>query len=189
MAKTPNNNTPIKKNTNSGYENIEKDYPEYMDFFDVFTMRLRPINEAWLEKLAKELVEWAKDENSFKFTQFLSDRGLPHTSFYSWIKRSEALAEAHKYTIMTLGARREWGGLSKQLDSSMIKASMPIYDRDWKKLEEWRSDLKQKENDSEKPKIVVIEKFPDAPKLTPEEVAKKVSMKGENKTYYEPRGV
>lgn len=158
------------------------DTGEYVEFDD---WRGIPVSSSYLANLADKLIVWAvTDNDADKLNEFYVTEKIHKKSFYRWMEKSNALKRAHELAMMAIGNRREKNGLRRIYDSGMISKSMPIYDEDWKALEEWRSKMTKEENAGNEQKVVIIEKFPDSPevkpKRTPEEVAAAVVSKTKN---------
>ncbi len=185
--KTTEHNIDTRKVTNK----VQKPTEPFFDYLDTFTFKMKPMSIEGIERIASDIVNWARNnDDALKIAQFWNDRGINHQDFYRWMKWSPALKSAHETTMSILGTRREIGAIQKKFDSGMISFTMPFYDEDWKKNVEWRSSMKAKEasEQNNETKIVVIEKIPDSPlvpnkipKLTPEDVAKKLSKHSEMK--------
>lgn len=182
MAKVIHNTNILKDGSNTDHGNTKKikmcsseAFKDHMwqEYLELSTMKKIPFTHETLERMAMTLVEWVKRKDSYKLNSFFHQFNVNSRTFYSWTYKCENLAEAHKFALEVIGTRRELGGLHKELDSGIVKHTMPHYDSDWKELEKWRSSLRISENESEKEKIVVIEKF----SATPEEVAGKIRRK------------
>jgi len=140
----------------------KKGYVFFDDYTDLFTFKKVPISEAYIDRLATELLDWAlNNDDALKMSQFYLGKGISYHSFSRWLKRSKNLEEAHNSALKLLGNRREIGAIKKKYDTSMIATMMPKYDEDWKEVIEWRSKLKEQEASNET-KIVVIEKAPNS---------------------------
>lgn len=59
------------------------------------------------EKIAQELLEWAKDEESINFAQFCADRGYLPGLIWRLEKESEEFSYAYTITRLKLAERRE----------------------------------------------------------------------------------
>lgn len=124
-----------------------------------------PLTKASVQRLADALVEWARKDDSLTLQQFWVERNITPKVYYDYKKKHECLQDAHEYAHACLGARREVGGLKRELDPGLVSRSMPIYSKEWKELEEWRNELKKKNEDKSigTERIVVIERSPDSP--------------------------
>jgi hypothetical protein len=59
------------------------------------------------ELLAKEMIEWAKDEDSINLCEFCAERAYPHSLIRRLKKEIPAFSDAIEITKMQLAARRE----------------------------------------------------------------------------------
>ena len=118
----------------------------------------QPITNRYLERLSTDLVHWAMKDDSIVLQKFLAQKGITSDNFYRWGTEYPALIEARKIAKAIIGARREEGGLRKELDGRMVTASMPMYFPEWKEFMAWKASLNNQDKDSGT-KIVVIEKF------------------------------
>lgn len=169
--KVSHNDTIFQSNTN--YDTSRKIIGQY---HDLFSGRQKPVSDQMLEHIAIELVEWVeRDTASLKLKKFYELKRMHERTFQLWADRCENLRLAKEYVLMVLGNRREEEGLRRNLDSNMVCRTMPIYDDDWRKLEEWRSKLTEKANAGNV--TVVMESFPssDEVKEKKEEHVKKIS--------------
>jgi hypothetical protein len=113
------------------------------EYFDLGCFKQRPVSERYIDRLAEELVKWARDdEEALKLSQFLIKNGIGDSDFYRFLDRNAKLKQAHAFALEAIGNRREIGALKRKLDSNMVFASMPHYDKDWRYLTEWKAKLK-----------------------------------------------
>ena len=151
LCKTSKPNISAKKPTN---------YIEFPEYCDMLTMRMRPVSDAFIEKLAIDMLNWVKTTKKKTFPSFLEERGICYSTFRNWKERVPKLARAHEHVLEILGARREEGGLERKYDPNMVIKSMPIYSHDWRKLEEDR-DARRKVDTSKAngPITIVMKEF------------------------------
>lgn len=136
----------------------------YDDYLNLFTWKKMPVDDRFKDMLAQKLIKWAKeDENALKLSQFFLDNGISDDVVERWEKKHEGLRLAKKVAKQLIGNRREVGAMNRQFDSSMVKFTMPLYDPDWKGVEEWKSKLRVENEVQNESRIVVIEKYPDSP--------------------------
>lgn len=137
-------------------------------FRDYTTYRLRPVSEAFLDKLAKLLTDWStKKSDALVLEVFLTKYGIYKDSFYGWCKRYKPLDDARKHALTSIGGRRVHGALTKEYDSNIVQRYMPMCDPDYKEFLEYKASLKaktEKEANSGK-QVVIIERFPDTPEV------------------------
>ena len=111
------------------------------DYLDCFTFKLKPVTEQFIERLAKELFDWAKnDKNALRVSDFCWNKGIPEKTYYKWIKEHEVLQLAHEAAIHFIGSRRENGAINKKYSETIILKSQYKYDSMWAQI---RADDKQ----------------------------------------------
>ena len=143
---------------------LEKKPRWYEEYTDLMTFKKQPVHDVYIERLALELLDWARKEDSLSITKFLQMKGIPHQDYLRFVKRNESLALAHEESKRYFGNRREEGAIRKEFDAGMVYKSLPIYSPEWKENFEWQSNLKQKEVQEQKQTIVVLEKFQEIEK-------------------------
>lgn len=159
--KTSNHNTVIAKQSKNVKTTLERKPRWYEEYTDLMTLKKHPVHDVYLDRLALELLEWAKNEDNLGITKFLQLKGIPHQDYLRFVARNENLALAHQEVKRYIGARREEGAIRKEFDAGMVYKSLPMYLPEWKENFEWQSNLKQKEIQEQKQTIVVLEKFPE----------------------------
>lgn len=134
----------LVKTKNVACEDI-KHSPWLEDYLDLFTFKLKPVNQAFIDRLSVELIQWVDDKKEarqrMKISQFYGMKKIPKKTYDRWVEKHPTLAAANEYAVMTLGDRREVGVAIRDYDSSVLRM-MWKYDPDWKYAEEWRSSLK-----------------------------------------------
>lgn len=83
---------------------------------------------AFMERLAKELLDWSKLPDSLRLSDFHWNRYITDTNFYMWIDKYETLAMAHKIAKNAIAARREKGMLSRDMPDTAILKTLYLYD-------------------------------------------------------------
>ncbi len=136
----------------------EKTKYRFDEYLDMRTWKKTPVTDAWKDKLAEELYNWAKDDpEAFKMTQFYLHRGISSTDFMRWVETHEKLKIAHDAALQMIGDRREIGAAKNKLNTAIVLSSMPRYDKGWKELSEWRAALKAQHDPEQGPTIVVVD--------------------------------
>jgi hypothetical protein len=127
--------------------------PQWFDYTCTYSFVQKPANEAFIRKLATDLMEWVRTKEAFKVSEFYSDKGISKRDWANWVAKWDFLADAVDAAKIVLGNKREIGGLKKKYDSGMIRASMRFYDEDWKTIDV---------EEDNKATIVVMEKMPNS---------------------------
>lgn len=136
----------------------------YDHYLDNVSFRQTPISDRSLELLGKQLVNWAlSDESALKIRPFFTQRGMGTNDVKRWRKRNKKFDAAYDLAFNVIGDRRECGALIRKLDSSMVIRTMALYDKDWKLLEIWRSEMKKKEQEEKATSFTIkMQSFSDA---------------------------
>jgi len=134
---------PIQKETK-----VEE--PLFEDYFDFNTFKKTPVSVNFIMRKARELVNWARnDEDALIISQFYVKHGLSGKCVKRWGERCPEWKEALKIAKVAIGTRREVGAMKKIYSEGMVKNSLPFYGESWtvgedyKKLEEWRAELRK----------------------------------------------
>ncbi len=148
----PHNNT----------KKTQKPSPFYDQYRDLFTLKMKPIPEIFIEKIAVELIDWAKNnKDALVLRDFFHEKGIPVSSYKQWAQRNEVLRQAVEEAKYLIGSRREKGAIKRQYDVNMIRSSLFIYDPEWKEVEEYQAELRHKIEESNKEIQWVINQFPE----------------------------
>lgn len=87
---------------------------------------------------------------------------MPSKTFYNLIKRYEICKDIYEHMKSVISYRRENGALTRELDPGLVGKSMALYNDRWKDLEEWRSKLRQREEENQDKTVYIIkEAIPD----------------------------
>ena len=109
------------------------------EFRDIFSGRLKPVSEAWVNNMGREMVQWAaNDPKAYKIGQFLTQKGLDWEAIDRWRTKFPSFDSTYRAALSIIGDRREIGGLENKLNANIVSFRMPHYDRSWKKMAEWR---------------------------------------------------
>lgn len=163
MAKTKQTTIKAKNTAIRDMEQPIAQSPWLEDYMDLMSFKLRPMTEAGIERLAKELMLWASHDKAndkdhkhlIRISQFVREKKIPARTFERWRAKYPILKEAYEYALTALADKRESGAATREYDSSVLK-QMWFYDADWKTAEEWRSKLKADSNPRNEAKVVVM---------------------------------
>lgn len=157
----------LDKTIKPSTEDTAKPKYVYDEYYDYFTFKMKPVSDQWIDALAHDLLDWATtNDNAFKITQFYHLRGIGSDDIKRWRERNKNLDVAYVRALEMLGNRREIGAIKGKLKEGIVLSSMPMYDKKWKSLAEWRAALRNKA-DEEKPVRVIIEQIPSSDKVPP----------------------
>jgi len=105
-----------------------------------------PYSDEALEKMAQELEEWATVTNEIYINKFWLAKKMTRNSFHHLVGRSERLGAAYDYAKEMIAVKREEKIHKGEADRQTISWRQPIYSDEIKEIEEWLSNLKEKEN-------------------------------------------
>jgi hypothetical protein len=131
-----------------------EDYPE------LYTNRLSPISEAFINRLAEDLIKWVEgDEKALMIREFIALKKLDQVTYNVWVKKYQYLGRAHAYAKLILGIRRERGLLNRTLEPTWTAFMMPFYDSEWKEIAEWRNNMRKEVAAVEAQKVVIMDQL------------------------------
>lgn len=191
LRKKTTNTTLITQNDNknpNGVISADSDAkPIFIgEYFNVHTRQYHPATRKFVEVLCDKLKDWADTEDAFNLYDFTDAQGFNPDTFYDWCKKFPALEEVHQYALRRLGSKREYGAATRKYAESTIHKTLGHYSHVWKKEIEALAKLKDEHNQNET-KIVVIERFPELPGRTPEQVAAAVTKATRDIREYGPQ--
>lgn len=124
--------------------------------------------EPEIDYLIADLIEWSKKDTSLRADDFIFDRDMGRQRLHELMAKWPKLAEAYQAVKLRIASRREIGALLGKYNASFVLTSMPMHDKDWKDMYEWKAKLaKQDELKNTGPQIVVIERAPNS-EMVPE---------------------
>lgn len=98
--------------------------------------------EEYFQQIGAALKNWARtDSNAFRISQFLGVHDIPYRSFTDWVAKSPQLRQDVDDAKLALADRREIGAIKKEFDSGMIKATLGLYDREYKEEQDRKAVL------------------------------------------------
>lgn len=159
MSKTPNHSTPRKKRA----KDLEQEDHCINDTISaehgIFTYRQIPLNESVATEIAKDFLKYCRSEKKgLSIARYCKMKGIARFTFDFWCTKYPPMAAAKKIGKTYIGDNREIGGLTRKLDPSLVRATMPLYNKEYKELEEWRSKLKTDESERDQTINVIMPK-------------------------------
>lgn len=138
----------------------DRDYSPWLeDYLDCFTFSYVPVTEAFINRISKELLDWAQnDPEALKMSEFFNKKRIPRNTWDAW-SRYPTFKAARALAVEALGNRREKGAIAKKFDPTTINFMMPMYDAEWKAQVEWRAKLKAESEQVQVPQVVVFKNF------------------------------
>lgn len=135
---------------------------DWEDYYCRLSFRVKPVNSTWLEEFAHKWVTRATSDQDYKYIyRYPTEVGISEPTITKWRARSEAVQNAYEQVRAICKMRQLEGSMDRKLDGNFVKWMLPMFDEETKKLEEWRSKLKDESDTNKGPQVVVIEKFPE----------------------------
>lgn len=125
-----------------------KDSSSYATFKNMQSWRTHEVSGAYLEMVCQKIIDWAKKEDSFCFTQFLREEGIPERTFYGWLPKFSDLQDVYWFAMSSLGDRREIGAITRKYDSGIIEKSLAVYSSTFAAAKGYDAKLKREEQGS-----------------------------------------
>jgi len=148
-----------KKNKTKDNSIIPLERVKVVDMYpDLFFGREQPINEAIIDRLTQEMVEFAEREDTIRPSQFWMSKRLNSAYIYRWKEKWPQLQNAYDYLMAWCAQRRDIGAATRKYDGNYIEKNQPMYDPEYKKLVEWRAGLANKDKESQG--TVVVQMMP-----------------------------
>ena len=117
-----------------------------------------------VERLANELVDWAyNNPYALRINDFLQTKGIERDVWDDWRHKYPDLAAANRMALMVLGNRRERGLMERKFEPGSTNFMMPHYDKDWREMIVWKSDLSKKEDTVSGIQVVYMEPITNSP--------------------------
>lgn len=137
--KKQNKVTEKEANSPKGAEALMEEY------FDLSFMKRRPINQAFIDRLALDYYTFFEKNKSrvHKYAFFIKKR-IPRNTFYTWIDKHPIMQEADDFVEMILFERLHQGATTKKYNENIARMSMSEYNKKWESREEWKANLQAK---------------------------------------------
>lgn len=143
---------PKGKYAKDSVKDPKKYAPWYDEYFDMGFMCLKPVNDAYLDKLGEEFVKWCTDsrdqslqkkERRFSYERWLEEKGISLPTMLKWRKRRPFLEESIKHGMMIIGNRLEEGMLTKELSEKAVLFGIHDYLERYDKANKYHDDRKK----------------------------------------------
>lgn len=109
---------------------------------DTYSYETKPVNEGFIERLAKDFIDWSRTPEAFRISDFHWDKNICDGTFYDWIKKFEVLNLAHKQAKNNLARRREVGAIKKEFAEATATRALYLLDPVWKQMRQDDIDTK-----------------------------------------------
>lgn len=172
VNKTPHPITPEKKDTNE----LEKRPYKMIDQIRCgYSMKMRPISEAFIRDLATKAIDDARnDPDILSIESICHKHGITRTTFDNWVSKFPFMAEAKQFIINAFATRLE-NGVFKGKEGIREKGAMhilPMYSKTWKTREAEIIELSKGEDES-KINITVVKEAAPSSDLVPTRTERK----------------
>lgn len=124
-GKSSNPTSLIAPSSKNGKTREEKSWTQQYKEMEFLSHQPTPM---FIERLAKELLDWSKLSDSLRLSDFHWDRFITEKNFYKWIAEYESLGMAHKIAKNAIASRREKGMLSKEMPENGVLRTLYLYD-------------------------------------------------------------
>lgn len=153
--KRPNSGPRVTDGINDGEKRSHGSY-KYLDIYpDLWSMESRGASQEFLDRLGQDLLAWAKNSDSLLLNDFFTERWISIHTYRRWAERDKMFSDRLEMAKLMIGSRREKGALQRKFDASVMMRSAPLYDPEWKLLEEWRAKLAKSEQEVEQLKVLI----------------------------------
>jgi hypothetical protein len=153
--KRPNSGPRITDGINDGEQRSHGSY-KYLDIYpDLWSMESRGASQEFIDRLGQDLLAWAKNSDSLLLNDFFTERFISTHTYRRWSDRDKMFSDRLEMAKLMIGSRREKGALQRKFDASVMIKSAPLYDPEWKLLEEWRAKLAKVEEENEQLRVLI----------------------------------
>lgn len=168
MRKTFHHTKTKKSTTKKGtFPNVSDNFSQDTKnaFLQWDSWRIVPLNESGAERLAMTIFDYfSANTEALCFDEFLIDHRLSKNTYYKWVAKFEKVEAAHQQALMILGTRRHKGGLKNELNTVLVKFTMPLFDQEIKDMITFFNDQKKPTEEllAASKIIVNMTKFPES---------------------------
>jgi len=157
----------IKKINNSIKQEAQAKSVDPRRFIDEYrnmnTMKKVPVDSIIIEEMAQAIISIVdKDENILTMTQIYAKFGLLEREFTRLKLKYPPLSDAFDYAIERLADRREFKAADNKWNWAVIAATQPFYSKVAREMTEWRSALRNKEENKSQTIHVHLDPIPNS---------------------------
>ena len=145
----------------------KKDPNSWYEQYKVARMNsYRIVNDEFVEELGAKLIDHGlNSDGSEGFCIFMMRLGIRWTTFHIWMDKFPTLKEDYEEAKLLFGERRECNALKRQFDPGLAKFSLFRYLPEYKETQKFLSQLTVTDPDGNRPRLVLIENYGEAPKI------------------------
>lgn len=122
---------------------------------DLYFNKEMPVNEAFIDRLAQEMIDFAELETTIRPSQFWISKRLHNQNIYRWKEKWPQLERAYAHLLSQCALRRDIGAVTKKFDGNYVDKTQAMYDPEYKKFLEWKASLADRENTLGNIKVVL----------------------------------
>ena len=139
-----NNHKRVSKN--KAKLDVVSDVPSSFDQEPLFSFRTYPINQAYIDKLIKEMSIWLDNNTDSLFlTEFYRSKGITTDSIRKLLERHPELKQADQDAKRIMGERMYTKSIQGKANWAAARHRLWSYSDEFKKDEEFHSQLKANE--------------------------------------------
>ena len=129
--------------------------PWLEDYEYIYGVQGYPATEGFMQRTAEEYIEFtAKNPEVLRFTTFWIEKKIARETWESWVEKYPVMKRAHGVVCDIIADRREL--MAIKFNPTLSTKMQRIYDKNWKQAEDERILLRNKENDENGQKIIVL---------------------------------
>lgn len=156
------------KDTTKKFNLLSFNRAERNDYRSILSWRERGLTKESKEVLMQEYAEWADNDDSIDYLDFLHGIGVPFNTFCDWYQRNKDLKELHIFVKERIGARRQklaFFAKKSGVETGAIQKTLRQFHPDWR--EAYDEEVKNKEKESAGSITVVLDRIEstDVPEL------------------------
>lgn len=139
--------------------NSDRNYILLEEYLNLKTLGNEPLSQTGLERMARELVEWARTtEDAVRVEEFSLAHGIPTRVFEAWADRYPLFGEAYAHAMELLGMKSYKKAIHKGLAEPIFKHLQHAYDPAWKRAEDYHHERRKQlmEKNTPPPTTIVV---------------------------------
>lgn len=151
-TKINNNNTPPIKSPKDVFD----------EYTDMNKFRTVPINSEIIESIAQVFIQTAKEKDIITMEQIYQKFGMSNKEFIRLRDKYPSLNSAYEYALNIVGTKRFVYAAENRLNWGVINSTQAHYCKIAKEQTEWRSNLRNKEENRAQNISVYLEPIPNS---------------------------
>jgi len=111
-------------------------------------VKTNPVSEEFIDHVCKKLMDYSRSDDALYVGCFIREMGIPHTTFYNWLKAWPQLAATYEDARTNIGYGRMQGAAKRHFDKSVIMHSQYQYGDEWKEADIHQAEMKKRSDDA-----------------------------------------